>query len=175
MLRNIHAPSNSLLKGPCHPWFGPSQSDSNAGCVELDAILQRAPGTHDGPYQHGEKKAAHETAIHVFRFVLRKDIEDYCFSEAPVHDEVETAWPHLESRPDDVIMMTKLYMSSTSLSQPPMVFCPAVLLNKLNIKDLQLAPAAVLTDRQKKSWESQRHTLKDQPCPCTRLQNISGL
>ena len=96
------------------------------------------------------KKATHETAIHVFRFVLRKDIEDYVFSEAPVHDEVETAWPHLESRPDDVIMMTKLYMSSTSLSQPPMVFCPAVLLNKLNIKDLQLAPSAVLTDRQKK-------------------------
>ena len=121
------------------------------------------------------KKAAHETAIHVFRFVLRKDIDDYCFSEAPVMDEVETAWPHLESRPDDVIMMTKLYMSSTSLSQPPMVFCPAVLLRKLNIKDLQLAPAAVLNDRQKKSWESQRNTLKDQPCPCTRLQNISGL
>ena len=96
------------------------------------------------------KKDANETAVHVFRFVLRKDITTYCFSEAPVKNEVETAWPDIAEHPDDVILMTKLYMASTSLSQPPIVFCPAVFLKKLNIKDLEMANSAVLSARQKK-------------------------
>ena len=123
------------------------------------------------------KKDAHETAIHVFRFVLRKDIDSYSFSEAPVKDEVETAWPDLESRPDDVIMVNKLYMSSTSLSQPPMVFCPAVLLQKLNIKDLQVANSAVRSARQKKGVEQVSSTLcKTAPghAPGCRLSQVSN-
>lgn len=108
-------------------------------------------------------KESNETAVHVFRFVLRADVDSLGFSEAPQRDPINTYWPHIAPRPDDVILLTKLYIASTSLSQPPMVFCPAEFMEVLNIKDLALARSAVLSDRQAKELSKSASHFRHEP------------
>ena len=108
-------------------------------------------------------KESNETAVHVFRFVLRADVDSLGFSEAPQRDPINTYWPHIAPRPDDVILLTKLYIASTSLSQPPMVFCPAEFMEVLNIKDLALARSAVLSDRQSKELSKSAFHFRREP------------
>ena len=84
-----------------------------------------------------QEKAHNETAAHVFRFVLRKDMDDLSFSEASEPGPITTSWPNMADRPDDVIMINKVYIASTSLSQNPCVFCPTELMEKLDIKPVQ--------------------------------------
>ena len=108
-------------------------------------------------------KESNETAVHVFRFVLRADVDSLGFSEAPQGDPINTSWPDIAPRPDDVILLTKLYIASTSLSQPPMVFCPAEFMEVLNIQDLALARSAVLSDRQAKELSKSASHFRHEP------------
>ncbi len=95
------------------------------------------------------KKAVGESAAHVFRFVLRSALEERLFSEVQTGPlGVETAWPHLQQHPSDVILLTKLHIASLELSQTPMVFCPAVFMEKLDLSLLRPAPSVPLSERQ---------------------------
>eukprot|EP00973_Karenia_brevis_P058139 8092706-Karenia_brevis.AAC.1 len=88
------------------------------------------------------KKDACITAPHVFRFVLRSNLESYCFTEAPHLDtaEIFTSWTWLPPDPNDVVCITKKFIASVELSQPPFVFCPNDVLSKLDFDTLALAP-----------------------------------
>jgi hypothetical protein len=99
------------------------------------------------------KLDAGETACHVFRFVLRKDLHTACFKEVTKIEAPTSAWPDLEENPRDVILLLKKYMSSSSLSQAPQVFCPAVLYASLSLTDLMPAPSVPLTQVQKDELE----------------------
>ena len=80
-----------------------------------------------------------------------------------MRDPISTSWPHIAPRHDDVILLTKLYIASTSLSQPPMVFCPAEFMEVLNIQDLALARSAVLSDRQSKELSKSALHFRHEP------------
>jgi hypothetical protein len=96
-------------------------------------------------------KVNNETAVHVFRFVRRDELDHVCFPHMSVaSDGIATSWPEEPPRGDDVILLTKTYIASVEMSQPPLVFCPGEFMARLDIDDLQPAPSAILSSRQKK-------------------------
>ena len=92
------------------------------------------------------------SAAHCFRFLKRKNLEKYSYKEVPHQDGIDTNWPELEEDPDDIICLTKQYIASIELSQPPFVACPARELRKLDLSFGPLKPLhlADLGDRARK-------------------------
>ena len=99
------------------------------------------------------KLDAGETACHVFRFVLRKDLHTTCLKDVTSIAAPTTNWPSLEENPRDVMLLIKNYISSNTLSQAPTVFCRVVLYAKLALADLRLGTSMPLTTMQKNELE----------------------
>ena len=94
------------------------------------------------------KKAENQTEAHVFRFLRRDDVDMLVFQEVPSDlPPMVSAWGELPPDPSDVILLTKKYIGSVELSQPPMVFCPSQYLQALRLENLAPAPLAVLSER----------------------------
>ena len=106
-----------------------------------------------------------ETAVHVFRFVRREEVEHLRFREtaASALGNIITAWPELLPRPDDIILLTKAYIAAPVLAQPPQVFCPAAFMEWLDQDDLAPACLSKLGIRQFKELRKSADFFEAEP------------
>ena len=113
------------------------------GAWDWTSWVDALPLQVSGHSNTAAKKASGEDPVHVYRFVLREEVETYLFKETEHDlDSIETSWPELEPDPRDVVLLTKHYKSSLELSQPPAVFCPAAWMEALDAA-IELQPAAL--------------------------------
>ena len=105
-----------------------------------------------------KRKEENVTEPHVYRLVLRKNIEDSLFTElvSLPSDNITTDWPHLEPHDMDVVLLTKHFMKDVALSQDPCVFCPAIFMETLDLRNLKPARSVALSTRQAKELKQSK-------------------
>ena len=78
-------------------------------------------------------------------------------------DVEETAWPELEPHPRDVILLVKYHIHSEAYSQPPMVFCPHVYLERLPCGPVGIAAHTRLSSRQLHEFTNTANKVESRP------------
>ena len=75
-----------------------------------------------GHTQTAKMKKTNEEAAHVWRFVRREDVAFHAIGD------IESVFDDVPGHPQDVILLVKAHLSSTTYSQAPLVFAAANLL-----------------------------------------------
>lgn len=75
---------------------------------------------------------------------------------------MQSAFPD-EPHPDDILLCVKLHLSSPTLAQQPVVFCPARYLQDLGVHQLKLAPRIAFSDRQLHEFLRTARTIRPRP------------
>ena len=131
--------------------------------------LDELPMQMHGHCATAKQKKDNQEAVHVFRFMLRSDVDEMCWSEAKADStEIITAWPALPPDADDVIMLNKAYVASPEISQVPVVFCPAIFLQTLDPSNIKMADSVDLSGRQKKELAKSAEYFAREPLGLSR-------
>ena len=118
-------------------------------------LFSGLPVTVTGHTQDHGKTLRHEEAPHIFSLKKRSRCG---FAD----EEVESSFVD-EPHPDDIILCVKLHLSSATLAQPPLVFCPARHFIDLDLSKLVQTPRHAFSDVQIKEFRRTATVIRARP------------
>ena len=114
--------------------------------------------------------AGDKETCHSWQFVSASSVDEICGANTTV-EVTHSGWDKDDLQPDDVVLIAKKYVHSTSAAQQPLLFLPHAVANRLSVDTLRWNTPNVFSDRTCKEFLKTAKAVGSHPWYLSRAQN----